>query len=108
MTDAIPFPERESREMIDVRLPIGDSIFCVRAVILCLRDEHLLVDMEKDVDFLYPPGGAILVAEATPGLPAGPLRLVGGASPSPAGAGMSLGSPIRWMPQRNCLRPLSL
>ncbi|GAA5531724.1 NUDIX hydrolase [Deinococcus aluminii] len=74
--------------MTDVRLPIGDSIFCVRAVILCLRDGYLLVNTEKDVDFLYLPGGAITVDEATPGgaarewteetgLPAGPLRLVG-------------------------------
>ncbi|GAA5511845.1 hypothetical protein Dcar01_00558 [Deinococcus carri] len=74
--------------MTDLRLPIGDFIFCTRAVIVCLRDGHLLVNAEKDVDFLYLPGGAVTIDEATPesaarewteetGLPAGPLRLVG-------------------------------
>ncbi|EYB66699.1 hypothetical protein DEIPH_ctg079orf0097 [Deinococcus phoenicis] len=67
---------------------MGDSIFCVRAVILCLRDGHLLVNAEQGVNFLYLPGGAIKSGEATPesaarewteetGLPAGPLRLAG-------------------------------
>ncbi|MFC3835003.1 MULTISPECIES: NUDIX domain-containing protein [Deinococcus] len=77
--------------MTDVRLPVGDVQFSVRAAVLCVRDGHLLTNTgvdERGDPFWFPLGGALGTgqdavtaaarewAEET-GWPAGPLTLAG-------------------------------
>lgn len=74
--------------MTDLRLPVGDVIFALRAGILCVRDGQLLVIAAQGFQFRYLPGGAVATDEDAAqaaarewheetGLTAGPLRLVG-------------------------------
>ncbi|CAM3181504.1 NUDIX domain-containing protein [Deinococcus deserti] len=62
--------------------------FSLRAVILCIRDGHLLVNRTAGDDFWFLPGGAAGIGEDTrlaaarewqeeTGLAAGPMQLVG-------------------------------
>lgn len=78
----------EIGEMTDIRLPIGDTIFALRAGILCVKDGKLLAIFGESFDFGYVPGGAVAIGEdaaqtaarewqEATGLTAGPLRLVG-------------------------------
>ena len=74
--------------MTDLRLPLEDTMFALRAGILCVEGGRLLVIRGEGFSFKYLPGGAVHLGEDTAGaaarewfeetgLTAGPLRLLG-------------------------------
>lgn len=73
--------------MSDVRLRLEGMIFALRAGVVCVREDRVLVISGDWFDFRYLPGGAVAVGEDTEGcaarefeeetgVKAGPLRLL--------------------------------